>query len=352
MDENRYQLNGIQQVGIGVEDLETSWKWYRKAFGMDVPIFQDKAEARLMKSYTGDEVHSRHAVLAMNMQGGGGFEIWQFTSREPQPFFGTVTWGDLGIFAVKIRTRDVRKSREWLKECGAYLLTPILKHPDGTQSFFIRDPFSNVFEIRESYSWFGSRKHLHGGVMGVCIGVRDLAHSLSLYQKVLGFEKSVYQEEEFSQAWGGNDVVSRRCLLSMSGKNPGAFGALLCTAQIELVQMLHGTPKKLFEDRFWGDLGFIHCCLDVNGMHDLKTKATHAGYPFKVDSEDSFDMGNASGHFCYLEDADGTLIEMVETHKVPIFEKFNWYLQLKSRNPKKNLPVFLVKMLAFNRIKD
>ena len=259
MGDLEYQLNGIQQVGIGVEDLETSWKWYRKAFGMDVPIFQEKAEARLMRSYTGGEVHSRHAVLAMNMQGGGGFEIWQFTSRKPQAFSGSVTWGDLGIFAVKIRTKDIHQSKAWMLECGAHLLTPILNQPDGTQSFFIRDPFSNVFEIRESDSWFGSGKHLHGGVMGACIGVKDLAHSLSLYQKVLGFEKLVYQEEGFSQIWEDNKVISRRCLLTMPGKNPGAFGALLCTAQIELVQMLHGTPKKLFENRFWGDLGFIHC---------------------------------------------------------------------------------------------
>ena len=27
----------------------------------------------------------RHAVLAINIQGGGGFEIWQFTDRQPQP---------------------------------------------------------------------------------------------------------------------------------------------------------------------------------------------------------------------------------------------------------------------------
>jgi hypothetical protein len=27
-------------------------------------------------------------------------------------------------------------------------------------------------------------------------------------------------------------------------------------------------------------------------------------------------MDNASGRFCYIEDPDGTLIELVETHKV------------------------------------
>jgi len=32
-------------------------------------------------------------------------------------------------------------------------------------------------------------------------------------------------------------------------------------------------------------------------------------------------MGEASGHFAYVEDPDGTLIEFVETHKIPIIKK-------------------------------
>ncbi|MDX5337722.1 MAG: VOC family protein [Cyclobacteriaceae bacterium] len=352
MTEGAFQLNGIQQVGIGVKDLEVSWKWYRKAFGMDVPIFQDKAEATLMKQYTGGKVFSRHAVLAMNMQGGGGFEIWQFTNRIPQAPEKTVQWGDLGVFAVKIRSRDLNKSIKWLKECGANLLTSIKTHPDGKASFFIRDPFGNIFEICECSSWFSSGNHLHGGVKGVCIGVTDLEKSRFLYEEILGFKTKVFQEDAYHQAWEKQKINSQRRLLSMEGKNPGAFGALLCSAQIELVQVKGSRAQRIFKDRFWGDLGFIHCCLDVNGMANLRAWAEKMGFPFTVDSENSFDMGKAAGHFCYLEDPDGTLIEMVETHKVPILEKFGLFLNLKSRNPKKNLPGFLIKMMALNRVRD
>ena len=42
-------LSGIQQVGIGVEDADKAWAWYRSHFGMDVPIFKDSATASLMK---------------------------------------------------------------------------------------------------------------------------------------------------------------------------------------------------------------------------------------------------------------------------------------------------------------
>jgi hypothetical protein len=52
-------------------------------------------------------------------------------------------------------------------------------------------------------------------------------------------------------------------------------------------------------------------------------------------------MGEASGHFTYIEDPDGTLIEFVETHKIPIIKKFNWYLDMRKRNREKQLPKIL-----------
>jgi hypothetical protein len=87
-------------------------------------------------------------------------------------------------------------------------------------------------------------------------------------------------------------------------------------------------------------------------MAQLRDKCVSLGHPFTVDSSNSFDMGEAAGHFSYIEDPDGTLIEFVETHKVPILKKLGWYLNLKKRNPQKSLPGWMLKSLAFNRIKD
>ena len=63
-------------------------------------------------------------------------------------------------------------------------------------------------------------------------------------------------------------------------------------------------------------------------------------------------MGEAAGHFSYIADPDGTLIEFVETHKIPIMKKMGWYLNLKNRNPEKSLPTWMIKALRFNRVKD
>lgn len=58
-------------------------------------------------------------------------------------------------------------------------------------------------------------------------------------------------------------------------------------------------------------------------MQEMKTLCESKGHPFTVDSASSFDMGEAAGHFTYIEDPDGTLIEFVETHKVPVLKKLD-----------------------------
>jgi hypothetical protein len=103
-------ISGIQQVGIGVPNVKEAWKWYRQHFGMDVPVFQESAEAALMTRYTGDKVHSRSAVLALNMQGGAGAEIWQFTSRASEPVKFDIQLGDLGINIARIKCRELNQS--------------------------------------------------------------------------------------------------------------------------------------------------------------------------------------------------------------------------------------------------
>jgi len=63
-------------------------------------------------------------------------------------------------------------------------------------------------------------------------------------------------------------------------------------------------------------------------------------------------MGDAGGRFAYVEDPDGTLIEMVETHKVPILKKLGLYFNLSNRRHQKPLPDWMVSLLGLNVIKD
>jgi hypothetical protein len=74
------------------------------------------------------------------------------------------------------------------------------------------------------------------------------------------------------------------------------------------------------------------------------------GRDFVCDSGDNFDMGDANGHFTYVEDPDGTLIEFVETFKIPVIKKLGIHINLKKRNDYKPLPKYLTRALRFMKV--
>lgn len=347
-------ISGIQQIGIGNPYVHEAWRWYREKFGMDVKIFEEAAEANLMLPYTGGMPHKRHAILAINMNGGGGFEIWQYTSRTPQPAKFEIQYGDLGIYACKIKSRDIKGTFDFLKKQQVEIPGGISKNPNGDDHFYLKDLYGNIFEIVQAQDWFGKTNFKTGGTYGAVIGCSDVDRSKKFYAEILGFDKVIYDvkgnSEDTSVLPGGN-INSRRVLLAQTESRRGPFSKLLGNGEIELVQIEGRTPNKIFADRYWGDLGFIHLCFDIQGMKEMKALCAEKGHPFTVDSGDHFDMGEAAGAFSYIEDPDGALIEFVETHKVPILKKFGWYLNLQKRDPSQPLPNWMVKAMGLNRTK-
>ncbi len=340
-------------MGIGIPNVHEAWDWYRKNFSMDVPVFEEAATAELMLPYTGGKPHDRHAILALNMQGGGGFEIWQYTSRTPEASSFEMKIGDLGINICKIKTPNVQDA--FANFDKTYLVSKnIEKTPNGLQHFFVKDPYGNLFQIIESDNWFSNRKDDTGGVYGAIIGVSDIEKSKDFYKSILGYDTVLWEGEgkfsDLDQLPSGKSNF-KRAILSHSKARKGGFSPLLGDTQIELVQNLDKKGQNIYQDRYWGDLGFIHLCFDVVGMDALKAECEAYGSPFTVDSANSFDMGEAAGHFSYIEDPDGALIEFVETHKIPIVKKIGWYLDLRKRDPLKPLPKWMLKSLGLSRKK-
>jgi catechol 2,3-dioxygenase-like lactoylglutathione lyase family enzyme len=350
---------GIQQMGIGVPNVEAAWKWYRKFFGVNVKVFEEAADAPLMTRYTGEKVHSRTATLALSMEGGGGFEIWQFTSRPTEKASFDIKAGDFGLYICKIKSRNVAKSFEYFKKNGAELLNsaPIIS-PNGKATFFAKDPNGNIFQIVEGRGYFSSTGHPSGcgGAAGTIIGVSDIDKALPLYRDILGYDCIEYDTTgtfEDLQLLAGGEGQFRRVLLTHSAARKGPFARLLGPTEIELIQSIDRSDcRKIFENRFWGDWGFIHLCFDVQGMNSLMKECEDKGFPFTVDSSDTFDMGEAGGRFSYIEDPDGTWIEFVETHKVPVMKKLGWYINLKNKKPGKHLPNWMLKAMGLNKVKD
>lgn len=354
---SEFNLVGIQQVGIGTEDMKASWKWYADMFQMNIRILEDDTVAERMLKYTGNRPQKRHACITANLQGGGGFEIWQYSERKPLPIDFDVQIADLGVFAAKIKSHDISAYHAELasKYQG---VSQIVTDPRGLPTFYVRDPNGNIFQVVEDNYMFIDENRYSGGVVGAMIGVSDIDKSMEVYADILGYDHVEYDKTGVFSDWQelrGGTQHYRRVLLSRTKLFSGPFAKMYGNSTLELVQALDRAPRKIFEQpRQWGDPGFIQICFDVINMRALGEHCAAHGHPFTVDScpnDEKFDMGLASGHFTYIEDPDGTLIEFVETHKIPISNRFNICLNLMKRDRSKPLPTFFFKLLKLNRVK-
>lgn len=352
------KINGIQQLGVGVENVTEAWKWYREHFSMDIKIFEEEATAELMLAHTDGKPRKRRAVLALNMQGGGGFEIWQHTGKKPEPCPFEIQMGDLGINIGKIKSGNVPIAYSKFVNSGLNLLGPIQRDPLGNEHFYMKDIYGNLWEVKNVNEIFRKKeKSVNGGIYGAVIGVKNMEESLKIYQEILQYDTIVFDKSgKFDDFRGipGGDMEFRRVLLKHSDVKSGAFSPLLGQSVIELVQVLDREPRNIFEGRIWGDPGFIHICFDINGIDIFREKVKNLGFPFTVDSAhamETFDMGEAAGSFAYIQAPEGTLIEFVETHKIPLIKKVGWYIDLRKRG-NHPLPNWMLKMFKYKRVKD
>lgn len=351
---NRKVICGIQQVGIGVENVEKCWAWYKEAFGFDTKIFGDEGVAEKMLPYTAGKPQRRFAILVYNLRGGGGFEVWEPRGRELNHITFTPEFGDYGIFACKVKSPDVKGAYNRMKNNGYNLLTEPSAAPSGKEHFFVKDPWGNLFEVESDNYEFLKEKKDTGGVNGVILGVSDIDKSIHFYGSIMGYDTVEYDRTDiFNDLKGvpGGEYRLRRVMLSRSTPLEGPLSEVMGTSHIELIQRIGAedvpSPKKLYEGRLWGDPGFIHLCFDIRNMDKIREASLAMGHDFVCDGGRDFKMGEANGHFTYIEDPDGTLIEFVETFKIPVLKKLGIYLHLENRDDIKPLPRIITKALRF-----
>ena len=121
-------IHGIQQVGIGVKNADESVLWYAKFLGADIKIFDDDSEAKEMAPFMGGVSHQKRAVMLINLEGGSGYEVWQYTDKDPVKAKEVIRIGDFGINVVFIKSRDIMESYKQLQSKGVTIISNILKN--------------------------------------------------------------------------------------------------------------------------------------------------------------------------------------------------------------------------------
>lgn len=346
-------ISGIQQLGVGVQDADGAFAFCKQIFGTDARVFDEVSAAPLVQHYTGQQIHRRRVILAANLNGGGAFEIWQYKDRDPVRLAAEIEIGMPGIFAGKIKSFDIEASHHFHLEQDLDV-SDLLVNPLKQRHYYLQDEEGNHYNVIDypidcfTYIPFAGTS---GGVAGAVIGCSDMERSLAFYRDILRYDRVVFDEQgtfEDLQDLPGGQLPLRRVLLEMSTPTRGPFSQLLGRSQIELIQVL-GKPKKhIYAGRYSGDPGFFHLCYDIQGLEELRQQHLTTGLTFTVDSLDTYDIGDAGGRFAYLEDPDGTLIQFVETHRLPLMEP-GLEMDLRKRDPGKPIPRFILQGLRLSR---
>ena len=347
------EIYGIQQIGLGVTDIHEAYRWYAEHYRSDLCVFDDDSDAEDMAQYMGGLSRSKRAVLAMNDQGGAGYEIWQATSRAGKPVHDSGV-KRLGIQRVTLKCRDIKKCQEKLNKQEHISDVSILQDPLSRSTIVTRDLYGNHIRLQESDNWLWPRGNNQGGIYSVTIGVSDMAVSMDYYAKLLGYDEVLLDDEKVwpdLSSLAGGDRPLRRVILGHSGERSGGFSHLLGRSEIELIKCSDAATHKN-ADRYWGDPGYMHVCFDVADVSDMARACSELGRPLTVQSDPDFLMGDAAGHWAYAEDPDGTLIEFVQTLKVTLLPALGWKISLHDRPVGKPLPRWLVAALRFKRMKE
>ena len=254
-----------------------------------------------------------------------------------------------------MKSRDVKNMHAYCTSNGALNLSEIQLNPAQQQVFDLTDLDGNFFRVEPTTECYRDMGHPSNGVAGCSIGVTNIDEALNLYSNLLGYDEIVFDRTGTFNDWGhlpGGKEQYRRVRLKQSAPTGGGFARVMGATFIELVQALDRVPARTFKGRIWGDSGFVHLGLDVKGMKKLGENLADQGFAFRCDSNDALSMGQTKVHCTYIDDPDGTLIELIEVYKVPIVEKWGIFLNVEKRDPLKPLPNFMLNALRFSRIKD
>lgn len=347
------KVHGIQHIGVAVSQMERSLPFYRKVLGMDIPFFDSIQAAPLMQVFTRQEVVTKRASMVMNLKGGSAMEIIQATSFTPQAMPADFLLGDLGIFALHMRASSLPEAKIHL---GRLLIDFSDEVPDplGKGRVALKDPDGQFIFIVEDDQIYEPTTHPIGGVGGISIGVSDISAAKAFYA-LFGFDQVLYEATDvfadFASFPGGEQPLTR-VILGTKTAAEGPFGAVIGCSKLELISTPNRKGQKIFRNRIWGDVGFVHIGLDVLDMKGLAARLAQNDIQFKCDSASALSMGKTQVHCAYVVDPDGILVELIEVYRIPIIEKLGLFINVHGRRASKHLPRWILKLLRFSRIKD
>jgi catechol 2,3-dioxygenase-like lactoylglutathione lyase family enzyme len=328
-------INGMQHIGIGVQNREDSYEFYNNALLLSVPMSKHEGHCTgVVPIIEKDE--TRKVIISMNPYGGAAVEVFQYTSKTPVPVPGWIDFSCTGYLFYGVAVQNVKKSvQKILKNKGriiteATAFTPM--NDRGWKTAVFTDPFGitgTMVEYPGSFVGYGKKNSKIGGIDYIAIGVSDIDRSVDFYKNMLGYDVEIYRDDkndkgiyegecpEWDSLFGKGRKI-KRALLARSEKPQGHFRHFLKGGMIELVEVGGNTGSYNYEGRHWGDIGFMELCFDVSDLKTAIDSLVSRGAELAVPIYTQ-DMGQKTeASFAYIRDPDGALLEFAEIKSLPV----------------------------------
>lgn len=332
-------LHELMNVALGTSDAEKMFRFLKDAFYFDALISDQTGEQEAMAAYTAGTTMRRRAMMVVNMQGGGLFEILQPLDTPAIPLPRPLQFGDLGINTVKIGSYNINKSYGRLLKMG-HAVSALVSDPFGRKTFFLRDFDDNLYQVLEA---FPGQEHRFldlgrdtSGIVGCVIGVSNIEEATRFYCDNLGYE-FVDGLEQGDNHWNdnfcGHSGVFKQALLRKPSATRSLLATLLGPSEIELVCTAFGPDKiRLLDGRRWGDAGFCHFALDSIDMDNTRRFFAARKCAITVDTRINWD--GIDVEFLYLEDPDKTLVEVTYFRCIPLLRSIGLYYDISKKGVK------------------
>jgi len=118
------KVTGVQQVGLGVRDIEASRKFYRDVLECTTPMADFGVTHNAMSDFFRSSSHVFNGWMYMQERESIVVECIQRFEPSPRPIHKQVRYGDIGVNKMTVEVADAKKFCAAYKDRIQFVSTP------------------------------------------------------------------------------------------------------------------------------------------------------------------------------------------------------------------------------------
>jgi catechol 2,3-dioxygenase-like lactoylglutathione lyase family enzyme len=301
-------MTGLDHIGLGVSDMETSLAFFA-GLGFEDVAFDYQGPLPGLSVVTGHDATEARVVMVRSANptvlGRASIKLVQITNRVQAPQPAGFAWGELGICEVCIHVHGqaafyhdlVARGHTGIMEPNEADLPPYETHCGLS---YVVDPDDAKIELIEWSTLENGWPVSDGpqGVNHVAFGCTDLQRTQTFYQS-LGFTGKLFESEGFFEPmhpWFAPRTPPRQQMMLLTSPYGGG---------LEPVQHFPPSPDMRGD---WGHFGTFEFAIGARSLESAIEHLTHLGIR-TLDEPANIDLGDgASWRYVYFQDPDNLYV--------------------------------------------